>query len=175
MSSFSILLHFYAGGVRLQGHWVNYEFCMCNFISCMYLRVSFMNTMTFPRQPCLVELFLQGTLKPSLACRIGPSCAERFVAPARLVLSSFMTSQRVFYIAVHGGAGQHGRASEAQVKAAMKRCAIFMIESGLKRTPASKCVHRGDPNGIRTSKHKRFIYRRASDHYPRRRRLSERR
>ncbi|KAF8556129.1 N-terminal nucleophile aminohydrolase [Imleria badia] len=32
-----------------------------------------------------------------------------------------MTSHKVFYIAVHGGAGQHGRSSEAHVKGAMKR------------------------------------------------------
>jgi hypothetical protein len=36
-------------------------------------------------------------------------------------LAQSMTSHKVFYIAVHGGAGQHGRSSEAHVKGAMKR------------------------------------------------------
>ncbi|KAN0090850.1 Nucleophile aminohydrolase [Tylopilus felleus] len=48
-----------------------------------------------------------------------------------------MTSQRVFYIAVHGGAGQHGRASEAQVKAAMKRACTEAIRTASERPSTS--------------------------------------
>ncbi|KAF8441538.1 nucleophile aminohydrolase [Boletus edulis BED1] len=39
-----------------------------------------------------------------------------------------MTHQRVFYVAVHGGAGQHGKTSEAQVKGAMKHACAEALQ-----------------------------------------------
>ena len=105
------------------------SYCATNFACVLYLLHVFTNSFHQYHHvfetTCLVDFLLQGTNKANHALVVEdkPSWASQaqFIGAVESVLSHFMTSQKAFYVAVHGGAGQHGRPSEAQVKGAMER------------------------------------------------------